>query len=226
MSIAQRARSEFSTLYRRHGAFSNLVDRVNRLPLTREFTNQSPNAPRFPSRELMWNYIANINPCPIDYLEFGVHQGDSLLHWASTNGNPKSRFFGFDSFEGLPEHWNRNYPKGCFDMAGEQPRSSDPRVSFIKGWFQDTLGGFLADYSSPEGVRRIIHIDCDLYSSTMYCLTMLDKFLKPGTIIIFDEFGDVQHEFRALGDYMASYRRNATLLCAREDFYTAAVTMQ
>jgi O-methyltransferase len=212
-------------LYRRHGAYSNWLDRINRLPLAREFIAQSPNAPRFPRREPMWEYIANKDPGPIDYLEFGVHQGDSLLYWASINEHPKSRFFGFDSFEGLPEHWNRNYPKGCFDMAGEQPNSSDPRVKFIKGWFQDTLGDFLGRYFSPPGTRRIVHVDCDLYSSTLYCLTMLDKVLEPGTIVIFDEFGDVQHEFRALEDYMASYRRSARLLCARDDLYTAAVTI-
>jgi O-methyltransferase len=225
MLNAQTLRSEFSTKYRRFGIHSIWLDRLNRLPLLREFIDRNPNAPRFPRRELMWDYIAQKARGPIDYLEFGVHEGYSLFHWMRNNEDPKSRFFGFDSFEGLPERWNKNYPKGFFDVAGREPTSSDARVEFIKGWFQDTLPRFLSSYSSPEQTRRVVHIDCDLYSSTLYCLTKLDEVLVPGTIVIFDEFGDVQHEFRALNDYMESYRRKAAALCAREDFYTAAITI-
>src|ERR1700734_1014510 len=38
----------------------------------------------------------------LSYLEFGVWRGESLELWSHINTNPASRFYGFDSFEGLP----------------------------------------------------------------------------------------------------------------------------
>jgi hypothetical protein len=69
----------------------------------------------------------------------------------------------------------------------------------------------------------IVHNDSDLYSSTLFCLTTLDRIIAPGTIVIFDEFGDVMHEFRALQDYLASYRREVEVLCSHDNFFTMAV---
>lgn len=224
-SIMEMAKAEVSRRYRRHGLFSRSLDRLNRLPLLRDFTHLYPDVPRFATREAMWNYLADETSGPIDYLEFGVHQGHSLLHWSLANRNPASRFVGFDTFEGLPEHWNQAYPKGHFDMAGQMPSTDDPRVTFVKGLFQDTLGAFLAGYVARPGVRRVVHIDCDLYTSALYCLTKLDSLLETGTIVVFDEFGDVQHEFRAFNDYTTSYRRGAKLICTHDDVFTAAVEM-
>ncbi len=63
----------------------------------------------------------------------------------------------------------------------------------------------------------------DLHSSTRYCLTKLDKILTPGTIVIFDEFGDLSREFRALHDYVAIYRREFKALCSHDQFFTIAI---
>ena len=38
----------------------------------------------------------------INYLEFGVGRGNSLRWWTDNNTNPKSVFWGFDTYEGLP----------------------------------------------------------------------------------------------------------------------------
>ena len=86
--------------------------------------------------------------------------------------------------------------------------------------FQDTLPRFVADFRARG--RVIVNIDCDLYSSALYCLTKLDAALPKGTIIIFDEFGSVLHEFRAVHDYLSSYRRQFKVICSHDDFYTIA----
>jgi hypothetical protein len=67
---------------------------------------------------------------------------------------------------------------------------------------------------------RFLNIDRDLYSSALYCLTKLDAVVASGTIIVFDEFGSVLHEFRAVHDYLASYRRKFRVICSRDNFYT------
>ncbi len=47
-----------------------------------------------------------------DFFEFGVYRGDSLRTWCALNGNRDTRFFGFDSFRGLPAHWKPSRPEG------------------------------------------------------------------------------------------------------------------
>jgi hypothetical protein len=81
--------------------------------------------------------------------------------------HPESRFYGFDSFEGLPEDWG-NKAKGTFSRQGEPPRLDDERVRFVVGWFHETLPGFVAEGSDYEAV--LVHLDADLYSSTLFAL--------------------------------------------------------
>ena len=224
MSFIGKMRRGISARYRRHGAYSRSLDRLNRLPLHQGYLAGFPDAPSFASREALWDAVAARRSGAIDYFEFGVHRGHSLLHWAARNQDPDSRFVGFDTFTGLPEHWNTFYPKGHFDTGGQVPRTDDPRVSFVAGLFQDTLPGFLARHA-PAKRPLLVHIDCDLYASTLYCLTKLDPLLAPGSILIFDEFGDVLHEFRAYADYLASYRRNGRIIATHDAGFTAAVEM-
>jgi hypothetical protein len=60
----------------------------------------------------------------------------------------------------------------------------------------------------------IIHNDSDLYSSSLYLLTRLNEILKPGSIIIFDEFSCSSHEFQAFYDYCKSYKRSYEVVAA------------
>ena len=76
----------------------------------------------------------------INYLEFGVGRGNSLRWWTENNINPKSVFWGFDTYEGLPEEYG-TYDVGTFSLHGNFPDISDSRIRFIKGLFQDLHQG-------------------------------------------------------------------------------------
>ena len=65
----------------------------------------------------------------------------------------------------------------------------------------------------------IVHLDADLYSSTLYVLTQLDRCLVPGTILIFDEFSQVTGEFKAWRDYTTAYGRRGRVLGHAGTFY-------
>ena len=231
MSLRQHAKltrrilsNAFVVNYGRYMQYSNMIDRINRRPLLHRFTEKNANVPSFATREEMWSFIVGRAPAALDYLEFGVHEGHSILHFAKENKSPASRFFGFDTFTGLPEDWNPDFKRGHFDTGGRKPQTDDSRVKFVAGLFQDTLPKFLADFRSDNTI--VVNIDCDLYSSALYCLTKLDAFLPKGTVLLFDEFGEVLHEFRAANDYLASYRRETKVICSHDNFYTVAVELQ
>ena len=190
-------------------SYIRVLDQANHNARLKAWASQHKRVKQFASKETMYGYIEDefVKGRPIDFLEFGVYQGASIRHWCSLNKAKASRFFGFDSFEGLPSYWNKDYPAGAFDTKGETPDIKDERVEFVKGWFQDTVPAFLSGFKA--GNQLVIHNDSDLYSSTLYVLAKLDAIICPGTIIIFDEFSNPLHEFRALDDYLASFRRRA-----------------
>ena len=176
---------------------------------------------QFVNREILRNEA-------IEYLEFGVNTGRSIRAWAGINTHPESRFVGFDTFEGLPENWDRlrgTYAKSHFDQQGRLPQIDDRRVEFVKGLFQHTLPGFLRTFTPRH--RIVVHNDSDLYSSTLYLLTQLDPLLVPGAIVMFDEFFSSSHEFQAFFDYSRAYYRKTRVVAsvASNPYLRAALEM-
>lgn len=160
---------------------------------------------------------------PIDYLEFGVAAGNSLRWWIGHNTHPDSRFHGFDTFTGIPEAWAK-FPVGAFSNDGRLPDISDPRLTFHVGLFQDTMAPFMNQFR--RGNRLVIHLDADLYSSTLYVLVNLGPLLRHGDVILFDEAGAVigiTHEFRALIDYTSAYGTQFRLIGGAFDYVQIAL---
>jgi hypothetical protein len=132
------------------------------------------------------------------WLEFGVYKGDTITFIAKRS---KTTVYGFDSFEGNPDDWRREYPKGSFALK-EIPEYPG-NVKIVKGWFKDSLPRFLETHPDPIA---FIHIDCDLYSSTKTILDELRHRLIHRSVLVFDEFfnypGWKNHEFRAFMEFV------------------------
>jgi hypothetical protein len=141
------------------------------------------------------------------FLEFGVEKGASANFIAGliAAGGASAVLHAFDSFEGLPESWDGTFEtRGKFTVSGKIPRlPSNVRVH--KGWFDATLPGFR---DAHAGVSiSLLHIDCDLYSSTRTVLEHIGDRLLPGSIVVFDEYlnyhGWKNHEFKAWQEFVA-----------------------
>jgi len=132
------------------------------------------------------------------HLEFGVATGTTLRHIAE---KADSTVYGFDSFDGLPEEWRTGFEEGKF--ARPAPTDLPDNAELVVGLFADTLPEFAAEHS---GDVAFLHVDCDLYSSTVTIFEHLGDRIGPGTVIVFDEFfnypGWRQHEFLAFSEFI------------------------
>jgi O-methyltransferase len=138
-----------------------------------------------------------------DYLEFGIFKGYTFWY-AQRSANRlqlyNMRFFGFDSFTGLPEISiddetdNDEFYKGQFLCSKDNVVDAlnrhgvDWRRTFlIEGFFDKSL--------APEkkagyelGRISIALIDCDLYSSTVEVLQFLGDLLTDGSLLLMDDW--------------------------------------
>jgi methyltransferase family protein len=167
-------------------------------------------APVF-SRGSLLRHVALTAPAGIA-CEFGVFQGDSLRQIRSYRKPP---LFGFDSWQGLPETWATGgevaHPAGHF--ACTVPGDFANGVTLVQGWFSDTLPGWLEENTGPV---QLLHIDCDLYSSTQTVLRALNDRIQSGSVILFDELVDMDNsnypnwregEWRALLEWQEEFER-------------------
>ncbi len=181
-----------------------------------------------------------------DYLEFGVFRGNTMIQAYHTIRrsyldraadrtqihSPASRqrvrqlwegirFFGFDSFQGLPPLTGSDVQTNDFEAGKFACSEADviarlrregvdlSKVVTVPGWFDQTC--------TPETIDRhgmkaaaFVHIDCDLYESTKVVLKFIEPLLVDGTVIIFDDW----YSFRgnpALGEQRAFGEWTATL---------------
>jgi O-methyltransferase len=208
-----------STLFPKYSGF---IAAMNMNAKMRKWINQNDTGCKFNTREEIYRHVASTlteDTC-ITFLEFGVFEGSSLEMISRCNTHPDSRFIGFDTFEGLPEDWNSGWgiiEKGSYTTDGILPDIDDSRVRCIKGYYQDVLDEFLATFN-PAG-QLVVHVDCDLYSSSLYVLTMLDRLRGIKPLILMDDFSSPNHMFRAFDDYTSAYRVDYTYVASSGEYY-------
>jgi O-methyltransferase len=203
---------------------SKLSDWISKTPKGKfnDFYNKKV---KYENRFQLHEFVINeeIKDQAIDYFEFGVATGIAFKWWVEKNKNPESRFYGFDVFTGLPEDFGV-MKKSHYNTQGSTPKIDDTRVNFIRGLFQDSLPGFLKAYESKN--RKVIHMDADLYTSTLFVLTRLLPLLNKEDIIIFDEFGVPTHEFKAFDEIVSAYKLNYEFLGAINNYLQIAIKIK
>jgi hypothetical protein len=160
------------------------------------------------------------------YLEMGVARGTTINLIAALNS--KKRVYGFDSFEGLPEDWpkgERTTPKGNFRFKEPAMMPSVlHNVVLIKGLFKNSLPEYQKHILQHHPIA-LLHIDCDIYSSTSDVFTYLSDNIVSGTIIIFDEYYNYptfkDHEYKAFHEFLLKSGKKAEFIAFNQNFEQA-----
>ncbi len=161
---------------------------------------------------MMYSHVMELTrDVPGDIAEFGVATGTSLMAFVRMNDifnklRPhevaKKTVHGFDSFEGLPAlvpsiDLATDAAKSVGDMKAGGFNASETYHSLVaftekrktvilhRGWFEKTVPAFIQ--ANPHISFCLLHIDCDLYSSTKECLRPTIQRLNVGGMILFDE---------------------------------------
>lgn len=173
---------------------------------------------KFTALDFAWDNIS-INGL---ICEFGVYSGLTVNYIAAKTDDT---VHGFDSFEGLPEDWREDFPKGKFALD-TLPYVLE-NVQLHKGWFDDTLPEFLNDHQQP---MSFIHIDCDLYSSTKTVLNLCKDRILPKTVIVFDEYFNYPDwengEHKAFQEFVQENNLKYRYLCYNSQHEQVAVVIE
>jgi O-methyltransferase len=149
-----------------------------------------------------------------DVIEAGVWKGGaSILMRAvvSVHGSDRCVYLA-DSFQGLPSPThpvddpeifkgfaNLAVPREDVEAAFRRYGLLDDQVRFLEGWFADTLP------TVADRTWAVIHIDADLYESTMDALTHLYPNLAPGGYVNIDDYGHLEPCRKAVDDYRTEH---------------------
>lgn len=149
-------------------------------------------------------------------VECGVWRGGMSAGMAEVLGSEREYFL-FDSFEGLPaptvedgpaaEAWQKDtdgpfYYDNCtasLESAQQaMTMSGVPKYKVIKGWFNQTVTGFV-----PPAPIAVLRLDGDWYDSTLVVLEALYQHLARDGIIIVDDYYAWDGCSRAVHDFLS-----------------------
>jgi hypothetical protein len=150
------------------------------------------------------------------YYEFGMFRGFSFWFAEQVSrqyANGSLRFFGFDSFEGLPQatlkvedstffvgQFRGSYEAVCENL--KRWKTDLTKVSLFKGWYSDAFFHSLEKQNSFPPIS-ICLIDVDLYDSCIPVLEFIRPHLVEGSILIFDDYNQLGYEDPTSGERRA-----------------------
>ena len=158
-----------------------------------------------------------------DIYQFGVATGMGLRHIAHTikeqNLPEVNAYHGFDVFTGMPEEENEpvfelNWSGGVFNelerrgvnsitdvinlLYTEWESENTAPLYIYSGLYKDSLTMLSEQKQQIEENMKpalVVHIDCDLYTSTIEALDFMYKhnLIQGGTVIIYDDWGGTKN---------------------------------
>ena len=136
-----------------------------------------------------------------EYMEFGIFRGFAFWYAQAVAvdlGLRGMRFFGFDSFAGLPEIEDKDakedFKKGQFAASKALVEQSLnlygvdwERTFLVPDYFSDSL---TADLKARHQMRKcsICVVDCDLYEATRDALNFVGPIFNEKAFVVFDDW--------------------------------------
>ncbi|MFA7342853.1 MAG: TylF/MycF/NovP-related O-methyltransferase [Terrimicrobiaceae bacterium] len=153
---------------------------------------------------------------PGHIVECGVYKGASLVRFSTFREileSPYSRkIIGFDAFGKFPEQSNALDKKFIESFEGEGGygisvkemkkvlrHKSFVNVELIQGDVCETIPKYLSEY--PEVKISLLHIDVDVYQPSISILSNLYERVVAGGLIVFDDYGTVAGETKAVDEF-------------------------
>lgn len=156
-----------------------------------------------------------------DYMEFGLFRGFSFWYAQAVAQDMNvldMRYFGFDSFQGLPEltglDENSDFSKGDFKCGRNlvekhlnQYGVDWKKMFLVEGFYSDSLN---ENTKNQYRFRKcsVCVVDCDLYEAACDVLNFVAPMLNDKSFLIFDDWNcnnsdAEQGEQKAFTDFLA-----------------------
>ena len=143
--------------------------------------------------EWLANYVKTLGDGKM--VECGVARGGCLA--LCSKANPQLTIIGLDSWEAMPNITEEDDTNKCSQWVGSEwgtkndvyetyniIKSSAANLTLIEGWFDKTIPANIETFNDLD----ILRIDSDFYKSVKFCLEQLYSKVKPGGLIILDDW--------------------------------------
>lgn len=189
------------------------IDYENGFYLTSDITRLAKAVGHFE----LYRMITNL---PGQVVECGVFKATSLVRWATYRELLESPFsrtiLGFDIFGAFPRHedaQDNDFASRHDAIAGQGLSQQQVQqvlahkgfrnIELIAGDVVETIPAYVAAH--PELRIALLHIDVDVYKPTKVALEAFYKLLVPGGLLVFDDYGTVAGETRAVDELVQKH---------------------
>ncbi|APG28027.1 hypothetical protein A7E78_09375 [Syntrophotalea acetylenivorans] len=139
---------------------------------------------------ILYQLACQANHVPGDAVEVGVYKGGTALLMATALKNSTQQIHLFDTFCGMPAA----KPDVDLHRAGD---FSDTTAESVSSLLQNFNNIHLHPGLFPDSLPRdwhnhrfsLVHIDVDIFSSTLACCRYFYPRLNPGGVMVIDDYG-------------------------------------